>query len=68
MPTYEEGGAQFNPTSDASVGKQPEEWMIIKALSHGRVSKEEAADLDPKNFGHLLDNSKVKEIKIKGNK
>jgi hypothetical protein len=46
------------------VGKQPDEWMISGALMRGRITGEEAADLDPQNFGHLVDKSKVKEIKL----
>jgi hypothetical protein len=47
------------------VGRQPDEWMISSALMRGRITSEEAADLDPQNFGHLTDKSKVKEIKVK---
>jgi hypothetical protein len=46
------------------TGRQPEEWMISGALMRGRITGEEAADLDPQNFGHLTDKSKVKEIKL----
>jgi len=35
---------------------------ISFALRHGKITKQEAAALDPKNFKILLDNSKTKTI------
>lgn len=51
-------------TEEFDFGRKPEEYMISGALMRGRITREEAADLDPEGFGHLLDNSKVKEIKL----
>jgi hypothetical protein len=42
--------------------KTPSESDISYALRHGKITKEEAAALDPKKFKILLDNSKTKTV------
>ena len=37
---------------------------ISFALRHGKITKQEAAAIDPKNFKILLDNSKTKTVAV----
>jgi hypothetical protein len=43
-------------------GLKPNESDISYALRHGRITKEEAAALDPKKFKILLDDSKTRRF------
>jgi hypothetical protein len=43
-------------------GSTPNESDISYALRHGRITKEEAATLDPKKFKILLDDSKTRRF------
>jgi hypothetical protein len=44
------------------IGKTTSEAHISYAVRHGKITKYEAAAIDPKNFKTLLDNSKSKVI------
>ena len=46
------------------LGKTTSEAHISFALRHGKITKEEAAAIDPKNFKILLDDSKSKTVAI----
>jgi hypothetical protein len=44
------------------IGKTTSEAHISYAVRHGKITKQEAAAIDPKNFKILLDDSKSKVI------
>ena len=44
------------------IGKTTSEAHISYAVRHGKITKQEAAAIDPKNFKILLDDSKTKVI------
>jgi hypothetical protein len=46
----------------AKINRTKIESDISFALRHGKITKQEAAAIDPKNFKILLDNSKTKTI------
>jgi len=46
----------------SKIGKTTSEGDISYAVRHGKITKQEAAAIDPKNFKILLDNSKSKVI------
>ena len=48
----------------AKINRTKIESDISFALRHGKITKQEAAAIDPKNFKILLDNSKTKTIAI----
>jgi hypothetical protein len=48
----------------AKINRTKVESDISFALRHGKITKQEAAAIDPKNFKILLDNSKTKTIAI----
>jgi ribosomal protein L25 (general stress protein Ctc) len=41
------------------IGKTTDVAHISYGVRHGKITVQEAAALDPKNFKHLLDNSKT---------
>ena len=51
-----------NAKTTVKNSKIPSESDISYALRHGKITREEAAALDPKKFKILLDNSKTKTI------
>jgi len=76
-PTYMGGGAGGARTAGAAAGAvgkvvkkvktpkkglKPNESDISYALRHGKITKEEAAALDPKKFKILLDDSKTRRF------
>jgi hypothetical protein len=77
-PTYMGGGGGGAAAAAGAVGKvvknnvkkvktskkgsTPKESDISYALRHGRITKEEAAALDPKKFKILLDDSKTRRF------
>ena len=48
----------------AKINRTKIESDISFALRHGKITKQEAAAIDPKNFKILLDNAKTKTIAI----
>jgi len=46
----------------SKIGRSTKESDIIYALKFGKITKQEAAAIDPKNFKILLDTSKTKTI------
>lgn len=54
--------------SIGNSGMTPSESDISYALRHGRITKEEAADLDPSKFNILLDDSKTRVFNFKTKK